>query len=101
MIIQPDTIISMAVGAIVTAIVAHLYYVRAAKDMEAESKKLRNLHCISLQFMEDAGMGKLNRDASGEIVGMVHELSAHGVITSHATAELTIFNEVEAEKNSG
>jgi hypothetical protein len=89
------TLFSIAAGSLVTAYFAHRYYARAAKDMEAESKKLRNLHRISLQAMEDAGMVKLNRDAAGEIIGMVHELSAHAVITSHATAELSIHKEVE------
>jgi hypothetical protein len=100
MSIQPDTIISILIGGLITWFAAHLYYARAAKDMEAESKKLRNLHRISLQAMEDAGMVKINRDAAGEIIGMVHELSAHAVITSRATAELTVLNEVEEGHDS-
>jgi hypothetical protein len=99
MSIQPDTIISMAVGAIVTAIVAHLYYVRAADDMKKETKRVHNLLRIALQGMEDAGMVKLNWDSAGEIIGMTHFVSMNAVSTFHATAELSVLNEVEEEKN--
>lgn len=93
------TLFSVAVGGGLTWLAAHWYYVRAAREMEVESMKLRNLHRIALQAMEDAGMVKLNRDAAGEIIGMIHELSAHAVSTFHATAELSCDDEVHKQKH--
>ena len=106
MTITPDTwisigltLFSIAVGSIVTAYFAHRYYARAAKDMEAESKKLRNLHRISLQAMEDAEMVRLTRDAAGEPIGMVHDLSASQSNSLVATMELSCDDEVHERKH--
>ena len=93
------TLFSIAAGSLVTAYFAHRYYARAAKDMEAESKKLRNLQRISLQAMEDAGMVKLNRDASGEIIGMAHELSFTASSSLVATMELSCDDEVHERQH--
>lgn len=92
------TFLSTLAGGIITWIAAHKYYVRAAKEMEAETKHVQNLLRISLQAMEDTKMVKLNRDASGKIIGMVHELSAHAVITSSATATLSVTNESQENR---
>ena len=100
MSIQPDTILSILIGGLITWIAAHCYYARAAKDMEAESKKLRHLHHISLQAMEDAGMVELHRDSMGEIVGMTQELSCIASSSLVATANLSALNEVEEEHDS-
>jgi len=86
------TFLSTLAGGVITWIAAHKYYVRAAKEMESETKYVQNLLRISLQAMEDTKMVKLNRDASGKITGMVHEISAHAVITSSATATLSVSN---------
>ena len=96
------TFLSTLAGGAITWIAAHKYYVRAAKEMEAETKYVQNLLRISLQSMEDNKMVKLNRDASGKIIGMVHEFSAHTVITSFATATPTVCNEsLEDRQGSG
>ena len=100
MIIQFDTIVSILIGGFITWIAAHWYYVRAAREMAAETKALKNLHRISLQAMEDAGMVKLNRNSAGDIVGMIHEASSSVVATSRATAECSILNKVEEGDDS-
>ena len=68
------TLTSMAIGSFITWLVARKYYMRAAHDLQVETQRIRNLLRISLQAMEDAKMVTLNRDASGEIVGMVHNV---------------------------
>lgn len=100
MTISTDTIISILIGGLITWVAAHWYYVRAARELKDETERVQNLLRISLQAMEDAGMVKLNRDAYGKIIGMVHDLSAHPVSTFHATAELTVLDEVEAGHDS-
>lgn len=100
MIIQFDTIVSILIGGFITWVAAHWYYVRAAREMEAETKALKNLHRISLQAMENAGMVKLNRNLAGDIVGMVHDMSSHVVATSCATAECSILNKIEESDDS-
>ena len=64
---------SIAVGAGITWLVARRYYVAAALDLAAETARIRNLLRIALQAMENANMVKLNRDAEGNPIGMVHE----------------------------
>ena len=88
------TLFSTAVGGGLTWFVSRWYYVRAAKDMEAESKKLRDLHYISLYAMENAGMLELNRNVHGEITGMTANMSANIGGSSSMTAELSAINEV-------
>jgi hypothetical protein len=95
------TFLSTLAGGVITWIAAHKYYVRAAKEMEAETKYVQNLLRISLQAMEDTKMVKLNRDASGKITGMVHELSAHAVTTSFATVTLSVSNESQENQQVG
>ena len=63
------TIVAVVVGALVTWLVAYVYYRRAAKELELEAAKLRNLVRIVLVVMEQQGWAKLNRNGSGNIVG--------------------------------
>ena len=88
------TLFAIAVGGGLTWLAAHKYYVRAAKEMEADTKKLTKLHHIELQSMEDAGLVKLNRNATGEIIGMVHYVSIQSVTTAKATMELSCDDEL-------
>ena len=68
-------LIAIIAGGIITWFVSQVYYVRAAKELNAETCKIRNLLRISLQAMEDTNMVTLNRDQSGEIVGMIHNVA--------------------------
>ena len=91
-------IISIAIGALITWFVAWRYYVRAALALEAETKKLRNLLRITLQALEDAGMVKLNRDPSGQIVGMTHNVNIS--LSASASLKTSELNEIKTKKNS-
>ena len=73
-----ETIISVAVGALVTWLVAYVYYRRAATELRQEAEKLRNLMRIMLVAMERQGWAKLNRDASGNIIGFEFEQTESG-----------------------
>jgi hypothetical protein len=75
------SLVSIAIGSLVTWLVARTYYVSAARDLETETKQIRNLLRIALQAMETAGMVKLNRDASGEPVGMIHAVAVSDSLT--------------------
>ena len=87
---------SIAIGALITWLVARRYYVRAALDLESETKKIRNLLRIALQALEDAGMLKLNRDESGQIVGMVHDVSTN--LSARVSTNFSGFNELETKQ---
>jgi hypothetical protein len=69
-----STLVAIATGAIVTWLVTWWYYMRAARDLTLETEKLRNMMRIALETLEKYGLVRLNRDASGQIVGMVHEV---------------------------
>ena len=57
--------------------IAYAWYTnrRASLQLQAEAAKLRGLSEILLRGMEHAGWIKLNRDASGNIIGLLVELS--------------------------
>jgi len=69
--------------------VARAYYVSAARDLEKEAQQIRNLLRIALQAMENAGMVKLNRDTSGQPIGMIH--------TVHTSDSVTFSDQPSAE----
>ena len=68
-------LLAVIVGGIITWLVSRAYYIRAAKDLSAETHRIRNLLRIALQAMEDTKMVTLNRDQSGEVVWMVHNVT--------------------------
>lgn len=71
-----DTLLPLIVGSLITWLVTHQYYTKAANDLLAESKELCNLHRITPEALEQAEFVALNRDSSGNIVGMAKNLSA-------------------------
>ena len=62
-------IASIAVGALITILVAGVFYIFASRELKAEAKKLRKLNTMILLGMEHEGWIKVDRDASGEITG--------------------------------
>jgi len=64
-----ETIASVVIGGVITWLAAYWYYRQAAKGLEREAAKLRNLMRIVLVVMEQHGWAKLNRDGSGNIIG--------------------------------
>lgn len=79
------------IGAVITVVVAWYYYKRAGDELREESAKLRKLMSIMLTAMERQGLAKLNRDASGNIIGFDFEHAATGgaVVGGEATVEFS------------
>ena len=93
-------LVSIAVGSLITYLVTRRYYIRAALDLESETQKIRKLLGIVLQALEDTGMVKLNRDASGQIIGMTHFLRANIAAHSTTSSPNVTLNELKKEQNS-
>jgi hypothetical protein len=87
----------LGVGAGITWFVAWRYYVRAARELTTETQQLRNLHRITLQVLEDQGWVHLNRDESGQPVGMHHELGGHITARSNLTTNPTKRDEIKKD----
>ncbi len=81
------TVISMAIGALITWWVAKHYYQKAAKELEIETSELKKLNILILRAIESAGLAKFNRDKHGNIKGMVIGLSGKIAVKSHFSAE--------------
>ena len=67
------TILAFVIGVLSNWLFAHVYYRRAASELKVEAAQLRNLMRIMLLCMEEQGWAKLNRDASGNIIGFKFE----------------------------
>ncbi len=74
------SLISLLAGAFVTWIVARYYYMRAGDELRQEASELRKLNSMILQALEKKGWVKLDRDASGKILGFVFEYAGSGEI---------------------
>ena len=68
--------IGIFTGAVVTWLVTWIYYRKAGNELRQEATELRRLTKLVLHGLEDAGLVKLNRDASGRIIGLIIEMSA-------------------------
>jgi len=90
-------LIALAIGSLITWFVTRRYYMRAAFDLESETQKIRKLLGIALQALEDAKMVKLNRDASGQIIGMTHFLRANIAVHSTTSSPNATLNEIKEE----
>lgn len=66
----------MLAGIALGGLITWFYYKKSGDELAREAARLRHLSNIMLNAMEDAGLVKLNRGPSGEIVGRVVELSA-------------------------
>jgi hypothetical protein len=61
-------LISIAVGALITLLVARRYYDRASGDLEREAGELKDYTVILLNYLDDAGVIEVERDAQGSPV---------------------------------
>jgi hypothetical protein len=91
-------IFALAIGAVLTWLITRSYYIRAAHGLVEETKQLRNLLRIVLEALEEAKMIKLTRDASGTIIGRVHDVSVE--FTVHASTATNAFLDKPKEKNN-
>jgi hypothetical protein len=72
-------ILSVVIGGLITWAAAHIYYRRASKELEKESRDLRRLNKLILEGLETAGHIRIARDKDGEISGLRFDLKANGV----------------------
>jgi hypothetical protein len=70
-------------------IVAAALYVMAARDMKAESTRMRNLVVVLARALEAQGLAKLSW-RNGEMTGLQIELAGTSKGTSDAHANLTV-----------
>jgi hypothetical protein len=62
------TVISIAVGGVVTFVLTRWYYVRASGDLEREASELRDYTFTLINYFDDARMIDVERDAHGKPV---------------------------------
>lgn len=106
-------IVPVLIGAGVTWLAAWLYYKKAGNKLRQEATELRRLTGLVLHSLEDAGLVKLKRDASGKMVGLIIEASAKGTGVGSASAKAEVIqrksqnhgvteaSDVDGAKNSG
>jgi hypothetical protein len=66
-----NTIISMVVGAVASALVSWFFYWLGGRGLAKEAQRLHDLNVLLLRAFEEAGLATLNRDASGQPIGLV------------------------------
>jgi hypothetical protein len=62
------TVISTAVGGVVTFVLTRWYYERASGDLEREASELRDYTVTLINYFDDARMIDVERDAHGKPV---------------------------------
>jgi hypothetical protein len=62
------TLFSIAVGGVVTFLVARWYYERATEDLEREASELKDYTVMLVNYLDDARMVDVERDAHGDPV---------------------------------
>ena len=69
-------------GCLIGWLVAHVYYLRAGKQLANEAAGLRRLSTLVLRGLEEAGLVKWCRSDAGEITGITLNLKAtEGAVT--------------------
>jgi len=92
-------LVSFAIGTIITWFITKWFYKRAALDLKSETLKIRRLLDIVLYALEKAKMVKVNRDASGQVIGMEFELFVNSAVHSMTSDNVTL-NVVKENQNS-
>jgi hypothetical protein len=62
------TVISLAVGGVVTFLVTRWYYESTSRDLEREASELRDYTVTLINYFDDARMIDVERDAHGKPV---------------------------------
>lgn len=76
MITLDNFITGVVSGIVSSTIVGAVFYFLAGRDLKRKSDELRALSILMLRGMEHAGWITLNRDASGQPIGLVFNLEA-------------------------
>lgn len=85
-----STAIGILLGALVTWVVARLYYKKASEELHHEARELRRLNNLMLQGMEYAGWIELTRDNSGNILGFKQIISEPSITSEERFGTPTI-----------
>ncbi len=91
------TLATLIIGAAVTWLVAHLYYVWASQDLEISSHHLEQASIMILLALERAGLATLVRGKDGNIIDVAIELRGEAKGEATTTANLTVGGPVPAE----
>ena len=59
------TLISIAVGGLITFLVTRWYYDRASGDLEREAGELKDYTVMLVNYLDDAGVIEVERDTQG------------------------------------
>jgi hypothetical protein len=78
------TLISIAVGGLVTFLVTRWYYERAYRDLEREADELKDYTVMLIKYLDEAGVIEVERDAHGNptrvrVIEVTHNATAKGV----------------------
>jgi len=91
--------LSVLIGALVTWLVARIYYVKASKELRKEAEKLRHLNELILRALEEADGVKITRNKAGEPIGLVIKLAGGSSIKIGLSGSLTVSKDSQEEKN--
>jgi hypothetical protein len=86
------TLFSIAVGGVVTFLVARWYYERATGNLEREASELKDYTVMLVDYLDDAGMIDVERDEHGDPVrvrAIKRESSDSGGISDSVEPKLT------------
>lgn len=79
-------LVSVAVGAVVTWLVARYFYLQASKELQVEARELKRVSLMTLRFIETQEVAQIVRDDSGAPVAL--QMNAEAVdklsVTSYA-----------------
>lgn len=90
------TIIGIAVGTLIGWAITHVYYLKAIDDMKADAKErnkqydqLQHSNQLMLRGIESIGTIKYDRDAAGNVRGVVIELKGSAIGSPSACGTLS------------
>lgn len=69
------TIIATAMGGLISALISWITYLFSGRALAKEARQLHDLNVLLLRAFEEAGLARLNRDATGRPVGLVIQAS--------------------------
>lgn len=81
-----NTIVSTAIGGVISALISWIFYWLGGRGLATEAKRLRDLNVLLLRALEERGLARLNRDASGHPIGLILEGAAVTESTSAGAA---------------
>jgi hypothetical protein len=84
---QLDNLSSFLLGSLVTAICAGIPYWLSSRQLLKEANRLAKISNLVTRGMEEAGIPKFNRDASGQAIGLIIELEINDTATSSSSCE--------------